>query len=144
MAIEIYAKRINEYLKIEPQSDLCGLKNGAVYRFDAVVPRNYKFLQKFFVLLMEAYKLWGPPTGNGMSFENFRGRVVIGAGYFEQYWDFDGNLVIEPKSISFAKMEEPEFDRLYQGAITFIVEKVLSGYTKDDLDEVVMRIIGFS
>jgi len=141
---EIYAKRFNDYLKIEPQSSLVGLKNGEVYRFEFKKPRNYKFLQKFIVLLQESYKLYEQPEGRMMSFENFREQVTIGAGYYEQYWDFDGNLRVKAKSISFAKMNEDIFGRLYQDAITFIVHKVITGYTKDDLDDVVMMVIGFS
>jgi len=79
-----------------------------------------------------------------MSFENFREEVTKGAGYYEEYWDFDGNLHVKAKSISFARMKEPVFNRLYQDVITFIVHKVITGYTKDDLDDVVMMVIGFS
>jgi hypothetical protein len=142
--MEIYAKRFNDYLKIEPQSSLVGLKNGEVYQFEAKQRRNYKFLQKFFVLLQESYKLYEHPEGRMMSFENFREEVTKGAGYYEEYWDFDGNLHVKAKSISFARMKEPVFNRLYQDVITFIVHKVITGYTKDDLDDVVMMVIGFS
>jgi hypothetical protein len=43
--MEIYAKRFNDYLKIEPQSSLAGLKNGEVYCFEAKQQRDPKWIE---------------------------------------------------------------------------------------------------
>ncbi|MGG2141100.1 DUF1367 family protein [Symbiopectobacterium sp. RP] len=61
------------------------------------------------------------------SFEAFRRWVTIESGHYEVYELPDGSLHKEPRSISFAKMEEIEFHALYKATLdvlwTFILSK---------------------
>jgi hypothetical protein len=47
---------------------------------------------------------------------------TAGAGYGE-FVDSDKGMVFVPKSVSFASMDNTEFERLYQDTITFICKK---------------------
>jgi len=81
-------------------------------------PRNIRFHRKFFALLGSALDM----ADTDMNAEQFRAFCIAGAGYCDFIPGHDGKLVAIPKSISFAKMDETEFDRLYQDVLTFIVK----------------------
>jgi hypothetical protein len=119
------------------------------FKAELTRPRNYKFHQKFFTLIDVAYKAWEGPViehkGEMIraSLDRFRKDIQIMCGYYEIVVNIRGELRKEAKSISFANMEQDEFEKLYSTAIDVILGKVLSGYTKDDLDEQVNRILRF-
>lgn len=51
------------------------------------------------------------------SFEAFRAWVTIEAGFYNEYQMPDGTIRKEPKSISFAKMDDLEFSQLYKSVL---------------------------
>lgn len=116
------------------------------------IPRNPRFHRKFFALLNVGFEAWEPPrkrkTYKGMAvtknFDQFREDVTILAGFYEQSFDLDGRMKLRAKSISFANMEEPEFEQLYSAVADVLLAKVLHTYLgRAELDEVVERIVGF-
>lgn len=78
-------------------------------------PRNLAFHRKFFALLGVAYDM----ADTDLNKKQFRAHVTVGAGYCD-FSESGGRLVAIPKSISFASMDDTEFERLYQDALTFI------------------------
>lgn len=112
-------------------------------------PRNYKFHQKFFVLLDVAFNLWDVEDIEFQSYivkknkEYFRKQIIIKCGYFTVNIDLNKRVRLEAKSISFANMEEDDFAKLYDTAINVILSDVLTNYTKEDLNEQVNRILRF-
>lgn len=133
-------------------SSLKRLDAGEIVTADFVFPRNPLFHRKFFALLTVGYEAWEPPrkrkTYKGIpvlkNFERFRADVTILAGYYVQTFGLDGKMTLEPKSISFAKMGEDEFQKLYSAVADVLLAKVLSTYKgREELDDVVDRIVGF-
>jgi hypothetical protein len=55
--------------------------------------------------------------------EQFRAYVTVGAGYCDFIEDPEGRTVAIPKSVSFAKMSDDEFERLYNDTLTFICKQ---------------------
>lgn len=110
--------------------------------------RNYKFHKKLFALLDIGFDAFEPPTQEykGLpvqkNFKRFRKDVTIAAGFYEAVADINGNVRLEAKSISFAKMEENEFEQLYSKVADVLLQKVLKNYTRPDLDRVVNNILG--
>lgn len=107
------------------------LTRGEVYKCKITKPRNYKYLQKFFALIsivfhnQEQYR----------SQEQLRKDIIIEAGYYDAWIDFNGNLQKEAKSISFGSMTAEEFSALYTDVVNVIVDKLK--VTKEDLaDEI--------
>lgn len=125
------------------------IKQGAIVRCAIVQPRNVKFHRKFFALLNLAFDSWEPPDAEfrGMpvqkNFDRFRKDVVIAAGWYDVVANLKGEVRAEARSISFAKMDEEEFSRLYNAVANVILQKVLTNYTRDDLDRVVEQILSF-
>ena len=79
-------------------------------------PRNIAFLRKYFALL----KVGREMSPSDFNPEQFRMYVQAGAGWCEFLAGKDGNLIAVPQSISFGKMDEIEFSRLYSSVLNFI------------------------
>lgn len=59
------------------------------------------------------------------SFEAFRAWVTIQAGFYTRYEMPDGTTRNEPKSISFAKMDDIEFSQLYKSVLDVLWNYIL-------------------
>lgn len=131
---------------------LFNLEPGEMVEIKTVQKRNGKFHRKFFALLNVGYEAWDPGRKHkthkglpvGKNFEQFREDVTILAGYYEQTFGIDGAMKLKAKSISFASMEQPEFEELYSAVADVLLEHVLSNYAnRAQLDEVVNKVMGF-
>lgn len=80
------------------------------------VPRNLAFHKKFMALIGVAFDM----ADHALDREAFRAYVTAGAGWCHWIAGADGNLVAVPKSVSFAAMDESEFQRLYSDVAGFI------------------------
>lgn len=138
-----YARFLSRIKKLEP-GELC--------IFDVTIPRNYKFLKKFFALLTVGFENWecsrkhrtykGRPVTK--DFERFRSDITILAGYFTQTYDIDGKMKIEAESISFANMDEIKFERVYSDVLNVLLDKVLTTYkNRAEVDAVVEKMMNF-
>lgn len=146
---EMYFKKSGQILIPEfiSQEDFKELPNNTVFKVVISQPRNYKLHKKFFSMVKCAYDLWEPNGVEGVakSFDNFRSELTILCGHYETVFSVHGSsFKLIPKSISFAKMDEQTFKNLYSTAIDIILKNVLKNYTKDDFEEVVLKIIGYS
>lgn len=131
---------------------LNNLEVGEIVDFEAIFKRNGKYHRKFFALLNFAYEAWQPDryhkTYRGQpiekNFERFRKDVIVQAGYYDQTFDLNGNMKLEAQSISFANMNDVEFEEVYSAVADVILSKVLMNYAgRDELDGVMNKVIGF-
>ncbi len=112
--------------------------------------RNPAFHRKLFALFNLAYDAWEPGEkkykGQHIlkSFEQFREDLVILAGYYTQSVRLDGSIRVSAKSISFANMNQDEFDSLYSAVVDVVLQRVLTRYSRDDLDNVINQVLGFT
>jgi hypothetical protein len=131
---------------------LINMDAGEIAQAEMTIPRNYKFHKKFMALLNFAFEAWHPERKHkqykgqpvAKSFERFRKDVVIQAGYYDQTFDLDGNMRLEAQSISFASMDDVQFEQVYSAVATVVLEKVLTNYAgRNELDEVMNKVVGF-
>ena len=114
-------KQLNNTLKVAYNSDydkIKKLKVGEEYQCEVKQPRNLKFHKKFFALvnmLFENQEIYNNP-------DRLRKDLIIEAGLYDEWADFQGVMQREAKSISFAKMTENEFSELYSKVIDVIVK----------------------
>lgn len=92
------------------------LKIGIVYKVKVTKARNYDFHKKYFALINCAWEYQNEGVIN--HFKNnvdlFRKAVEMSAGHCDKIYSIGRNEWIEtPKSISFDKMDEIEFQDLY-------------------------------
>lgn len=127
-------------------------KLGATVRANFVKVRNAKFHRKYFALLNLAFDYWdvadqqykGQPVAK--NFERFRKDVQILAGFGSPVWNIKGELRIESDSISFASMEEEDFENLYSTVVNVLLDRVLraKGFTRETIDELVDQLMNFA
>jgi len=128
---------------------LSKVKLGSILHGSFVKARNPAFMRKYFALLNTTYEMWEPgevTSKHGApekNFDRFREDLTIMAGYYKVVVRVDGSTRIEAKSISFAKMSEDEFEALYQNTITVILKHILTKYTREDVDDMVQRVLNF-
>nr|DAN74237.1 MAG TPA: Protein of unknown function (DUF1367) [Caudoviricetes sp.] len=101
------------------------------------IPRNLKFHRKFMALLTIVYDNLPERFTNPEYEDNYIGNlssllsaIKMDLGYCELF-RVDGKLIYKPKSISFGKMDEAEFERFYDLAVTDILRKYLCGTNRD-------------
>lgn len=129
---------------------IAGMKVGAAVTATVKRHRNPQFHRKFFALLNFAFDAWEPEgkeyKGEPVrkEFEQFRNDVVILAGYYTTSINLRGEVRLTAKSISFAAMDEDEFSKLYSAVVDVILTRILTKYTKEDLDQVVERLLRFT
>jgi hypothetical protein len=90
--------------------------------------RNAKFHRKFFALINLCYQ--NQSTFNNL--EHLRKELIICAGHYELIFDLEsGTQKKEAQSISFANMDETEFNKLYTNVLNVICDKFL--FDKQDI-----------
>jgi len=121
------------------------IKAGTPVRMTYKRVRNYSFHKKYFALLNFAFDYWEPPDNQvaEKNFNRFRKDIIILAGFYEQYVRIDGSTRLEAKSISFASMDEDEFEELYTKTIDVIIKYICTQYTGEMLRQVVEMAEGF-
>lgn len=124
-------------------------KLGQGVRVEAVKIRNYKFHKKFFAMLDIGFDAFDSPEQEYKGLpvvknrKRFRKDCIIAAGFYDLVVDLNGAAHAEAKSISFASMDNDEFELVYSAVADVLLQKVLRNYTRDDLDRVVDEIMGF-
>lgn len=125
-------------------------KKGEVIRVKAARMRKGWRHRKFFTLLDVGFEAWEPPdeSCNGMPVqknrERFRKDIIIATGRYDVVLGIDGTAKLEAKSMSFSSMDDLEFEQLYSDTVNVILEKILTHYTREDLDERVQRVLDLS
>ncbi len=128
-----------------------GLKAGEVIGCEGKRARNYQFLKKYMAMLTLAYDYWEPGEGDykgqaiEKNFDRFRKDVQILAGYGEPVWNIRGELRMESKSISFGRMHQETFDKLYNAVLTVLLRMVLGakGFTAQAVNDLVDQLADF-
>ena len=112
---------------------------------------NLKFHRKMFALANLAYEAWEPAAVEykgaliAKDFDQFREDITILAGFYETHVRLNGDIRLKAKSWSFERMEDDEKERLYSSIINVVLSRILTNYTKDDLDSVVEQLLmGFA
>lgn len=114
------------------------IKFGEILEIDIKRPRNGKFHRKFFALLQVV-----KDRTDYDNVEQILHLLKLKLGYYEMIVNTNGKPVYYPKSISFAKMEQPEFEQFYNQSVNVILRDFVPNLTRQDIDEAVNRIIRF-
>ena len=98
------------------------IKIGEVYEYEFKKVRNYKFHRKFFALINLCYQ----NQDKFNNFEHLRKELIICSGHYDLIFDLEtGAQKKEAQSISFSKMDEVAFNKLYTDVLNVICDKFL-------------------
>lgn len=121
-------------------------RTGATIACDVREERNYKFLQKYMVMVKFLFDIWEETMPRQQwrgqevraNIDRFRGDLTILTGRCDATYNVRGEVRLEPHSVSFASMGEEEFEQLFSETINVALAKVLN---RPDLDEARVRQI---
>ena len=114
------------------------LREGSIVRCRVSNPRNYQFHKKFFALLRITFDnlpAYLATRWNINSEQDMLRQFKRDLGYFTSFRNEYGELEIEYLSISFAAMEQQQFEEFYNSCVYLILNKYIKGLDKDDLEE---------
>jgi len=131
---------------------LNAMESGAVYRMKWSKPRNGQFLRKYFVLLDVLFELWTPDEvdykGNALvkNIDLFREQLTIAVGHHDIFIGINGQAKAVARSISFAKMDEVEFAKLYSRTIDYALKHIITrkDQSYETIDNWVSEIMSFA
>ena len=113
------------------------LREGSVVKVSVTKQRNYEFHKKFFALVRLTFENL-PETLQQMlnirSEEDMLTCIKLDLGYASTVW-YGTKQVVIPKSISFAAMDQTEFEQFYNRAVDMVLGLYLRGTNKQDLLE---------
>jgi hypothetical protein len=140
MAVELYlTRRLNRLCPVGPGDEeaLRELPEGRVLRVKVTRLRNVQHHRKFMALLGAVF----PHQSAYATFDDFRKAIAIELGHFRTCVLLDGRTMVEAKSISFAQMDQLQFDEFYTAAVELICAKVIPGINKPELEQQVEEIL---
>lgn len=114
------------------------LKVGTTVRCRVTQPRNYGFHKKFFALVRLTYDNLPLPLverWNIHSADDMLRRFKRDLGYYTSRTNDRGEREIEFRSISFAAMDEQEFERFYNDCVNLVLYTYIRGLGREDLEE---------
>lgn len=108
---------------------LAGYKQGDLIRVKTTKVRNPQHHRLFFALVNIVYD----NQDHYESVEHLLTALKIALGHCDTVICKDGNPAYIPKSISFAKMDQTEFDAFFNRAVELVCKHFLPGVKDEDL-----------
>lgn len=121
----------------EDMEKMLKLKKGQVMEATIKTRRNYKLLQKFFALINVSYEFLSEQQRSFFhdSKDGYRYTLTLAAGYYDTVYSVARREWIQvPKSIAFDKMDEAEFDALYESVVNVIFKLFLNHVDKEEFN----------
>lgn len=127
-------------------------KPGQAFSCVVTQVRNYKFLQKFMVLISAVHdalpepakiKIKGVEIQPISTKESVREFLTVAAGYHDVYGYPDGKVRVRAKSIAYENMEEEEFEKLYSAVIDAALKNLPKHWSDEELNRVANEILRF-
>ena len=129
---------------VDAEDALKKVKLGETVSCEIKKPRNYEFHKKFFSMfgLALANQDHFPETSLGKT--QFYSWLKLKAGYVDYYKDLiNGQPIPEPRSISFASMDEIEFQAFYDDVKDVIFDHVIPSATEHAKHNFEQAMLGY-
>ena len=136
MSEVILCKRLTSLIPVDDEGKevLDGIGQGELVKVKITKPRNLKHHRKFFSMLQLVFQ----NQDRYPTLKHLLTAVKIEAGWYEDVpIDVRGNPYFIPKSISFARMDQLEFDEFYTQAIAACC-RLLPHLNAEDIEQEVM------
>lgn len=126
--------------KLEPvdeagQEAMRNLRHGETIKITISRPRNVQHHRKFFALCSIVHA----NQEHYSSVEQVVAALKVATGHCDFVVTQKGWTAI-PRSISFAKMDQTEFNAFYEKCVDYVVTKIIPGISRDDLRNELLEI----
>lgn len=113
-------------------------KTGEQYQVDIKRTRNPQFHRKMFAFFKFCFDHWAGGhefQDETLQREEFRKELTKLAGFYDQVFDLQGNFTIVAKSLSFANMEQEEFEQCYSALIQAAMSNIFRSSDEQTLNQ---------
>ena len=133
------AKRLNALWPIDPKGEeiMAGLRQKEVVKVVIKKPRSIHQHRLYWALMT---KLWENQERYG-SPEELSDVIKVYLGHCTVLVTSDGREIRIPKSISFAKMDQTEFNRFFDQVCEIVVTRIMPGLDEDALRREIAEMI---
>ena len=117
-------------------------KTGEQYPVDIKRTRNPQFHRKMFAFFNFCFEHWAGGhefQDETLQREEFRKELTKLAGFYDQVFDLHGNFTIVAKSLSFASMDQEEFERCYNA----LIQAAMSNIFRSSDEQTLNRLMSF-
>ena len=135
----IWAKALGSLVPAQEQAEdvLRGIPRGELVRVEVSRPRNLAHLRKFFAMC----QLIAQNTDKVDDVDDLVFRLKIATGHCRRHVKADGTVLYEPRSISFAQMDQAAFDTFYGRCLDIVCAHIIPDLDKDEVEREVMAFI---
>ncbi len=125
------------------------IKAGKAVTVKLTQKRNYGYHKKFMAMMKIGFDAFEPAITEykgipvQKNFDRFRKDITIAAGHYDFEICINGKAKAIAHSISFARMDQETFEKLYNNCCNALLQLVLHNYTRPDLDDVVEQMVRF-
>lgn len=141
MATDIRVKRVLNRLAPADrisEEDLVNLPAGVELRAVLTQPRNPRHHAKYWALVSAIF----PHQSAYPTLGDLHSALKMGVGFFRMVRDIrSGREVPVPDSIAFDKLDQQDFEAVYERIVSLVLEKILPGVGRRDLDAQVLDIL---
>lgn len=132
---------------------LANMKPGEVLRVKYSFARNPQFHRKVFALFKFAFDAIAEPEPVSFrgamvqpikDFDVTRKFLTVQAGFFEVVMLPNGEARLQAKSLSFASMDNEEFERVYSAVIDVVLSFLPYKMSGEQLDNAINNLMGFA
>lgn len=116
---------------------LSKVKDGAFIAVKISAPRNLGWHRKFFALVKIVFE----NQAIYPSEEALLAAIKVAVGHCDVIVLGDGKAAYVPRSISFAKMDQAEFEAFWDRVITLVCERIIPKLNRADLEREVMELV---
>ena len=124
----------------EGEEALHKIANGTLVTVEMKRGRNLPHMRLFMALL----HLVHDNQDRYDSFNSFRAAFTIALGHYDSVVLPDGSVAVTPKSISFANMDQTEFDVFFNDAVDLICRRWLPTVGSEALTREVHEMVGIA
>lgn len=115
------------------------VKEGRIIEVDYKMPRNPLFHNKFMSMVRVVFD----NQEQYETIEQVLDVIKVGISHCDTM-EWRGSLIAIPRSISFGKMDELEFQSFYERAVTFALSRFLPTVERHELEQYVNEIARYS
>lgn len=140
MAHQLFLRRVMGALRPADAASeelLANLPAGVDLKATITAPRKAWKHRKFFALCAVVQ----PHQSTYPTIDTFRKALTCALGFADTYKLPDGRTMLLPRSIAFDKMDDAEFDALFDRAVGFICERIIPAANSADLEREVNEIM---
>lgn len=143
MPTQLLVEKLEDALHPTDQASIKALRqipDRTIVKIQLSIPRNVRHHRMFFALINLVFEAQREPR-QFPTREALLDALKIAIGHVREVRGIRGETYIVPDSISFGRMDQLQFREFFDSAVRVILEKILPGVERRDLEQQIYDIL---